>query len=636
MKLARIAPSIQVAMIFSLLSLAAFTFLTSAKASADATATATASVTVIDACTLSGTVDTPHSGTVPNGIYSGGNDYYPNGIGKTTLKVVCNDASGYAIYAVGYTDNTYGTTTLNGVNTGQTIATGTAVNGTTSNWAMKLTKITDTSISYQPTNLTIASGYSDYHAVPATSTQVATYSAATDVTLGSKIETTYAAYVSPTQPADLYQGKVKYTLVHPASAAPVAPVTNCGSGKICYVPNASGVTDSMGDQNVGTSATSATLWASNFKRSGYGFAGWSTTYDYSDPNGFYGPNEDIEFSALSSAGMPLYAIWVKSIGYLQNWSGCAGLSQGEVTALTDIRDDNTYAVAKLADGNCWMIENLRLDYDANITTSNTQSDNGAFGGVFAGLAQPETANFTATSGANDATTANSLYYAGTQVSPATINITQTNYAGYRMPRYRNDNTNTNSTINPNTTVSNMTGTGQNVYSYGNYYTWATAMANTNYYDSPTATDANNKTSETANTSLCPTGWNLPRGGDKTRIEGETSDFYALGLAIVGTAPANYSSSTTPYWTNNSNTEGTDASKAMRTYPNNFLYSGYAYTSSVDNRGSYGGYWSSTANNRYTSYYLRLNSSSVDPGTYGRNKYNGSSIRCLTTPPLYLQ
>ncbi|MBR0431346.1 InlB B-repeat-containing protein [Candidatus Saccharibacteria bacterium] len=429
--------------------------------------------------------------------------------------------------------------------------------------------------------------------------------------------------------------------------------SNCFIYKVMYNGNGADIGNDMSvTHNNVYENDEITLYASNYKRAGYGFAGWSTVQLNPDSATFqtdlatakaagqvFGPNETITATAsfLNNAAVSnngqivlLYAVWVKPApnANLQNWQGCGNLGVGDVVALKDLRDNDVYAVAKLADGNCWMIENLRLDYDANIATSNTQSNNGAFGGVFSGLAQPETANF------SDSTTANTLYKSDGSGDIAGINgatlsdIGTTNYPGYRMPRYRNDNTNTNSTINPNTNVSNMTGTGQNVYSYGNYYTWAAAMANTNYYNSPTSTDGNGKTSETAGTSLCPTGWKLPRGGDKTRIEGGTSDFYALGLAIVGTAPANYSSSTAPYWANNSNTEGTDASKAIRAYPNNFLYSGYAGGSSVGNRGSKGYYWSSTASSIDVSYGLYLGSSYVDPGASGYSKDYGRPIRCL--------
>ena len=607
----------------------------------------TTTITIPSACSLTAVVDTAHNATLLYGIYSGGNDYYPNGIGQTTLTAFCNDASGFAIYAVGFSGDEYGATDMLGNNTSATIPTGTATSGSTSQWAMKLAKVTD-STAYNPANLTITNSFDSYHAVPNTYTKVANFSSATDQTLGSKLTTTYAAYISGTQTADTYTGKVKYTLVHPATNAPNIAHTT-GANRIGYFPNAGNlVEDTMGDQIIGSTATSAVLWASNFKRSGYGFAGWSDKYDWelgaNDASGngtganagyhIYGPNATITFTAgqYSTEGLSLYAVWVPSAGSLQNWNGCSSLAQGAVTALTDQRDNNTYAVAKLADGKCWMIENLRLDYDATAGATNEALSQG-YGksttyGNFIGLATPETANFVASSGsATEPTTANSIYYAGTQSGTATIDISQTNYAGYRMPRYRNDNTNTDSTTNPNTTVANMTERNQNVYSYGNYYTWSAALANTIYYTSPTATDADGKTSETVNTSLCPAGWKLPRGGNKTREA--TNDFWALVVTGIngGTNPANYDSSTAPYYTGDS--EGTNASIALRSYPNNFLYSGYAINSSVNNRGSSGSYWSSTAsNNNLGSYGMFLYSSSVNPGTEYNNKYNGNSIRCL--------
>ena len=88
-----------------------------------------------------------HTATVNSGTYE-------DDIGTTTLKVICNDNEGFSIYAIGYTGETYGTTTLVGASTGQTIATGTATSGNTSNWAMKLE--TNSSATYP---ITLQNGY---------------------------------------------------------------------------------------------------------------------------------------------------------------------------------------------------------------------------------------------------------------------------------------------------------------------------------------------------------------------------------------------------------------------------------------------------------------------------------------------
>ena len=592
------------------------------------TTVSTASVTVAASCSMTATLDTPHNATLANGIYSASTTDYADGIGKTTIATFCNDNSGYAIYAIGYTGDKYDGedhTKLIGATNGQKITTSTATSGDTSSWAMKLTKVTDSSVSYNPEALTIENGYDDYNVIPDTYTKVANYTSTTDQTLGSVLSTTYAAYISGTQVADTYAGKVKYTLVHPHTEIPSQPQTTT-TGLIKYYANVSDAVGTMNTQNV---SSSVTLLPSNFSRTGYGFAGWSDKFDYAtNPEAkFYGPNETIALNTAdytgTNPGLSLYAVWVKSQGNLQDSTkvasvcnsldpapidGTANLSS--VSALTDQRDNNTYAIAKLADGKCWMIENMRLD--------NTNSDNstGALAqgyatnatyGNFAGLANPESP------WANNITTANSLY--STDGADDTINIGTSN-ASYRFPRYNNQNT---------SDRASAPATGANTYSYGNYYTWAAAIADLNNYTSNNAS--------VANTSICPSGWRLPTGGQTT--VNTTADFYTLGKSIMKDSggnsiePDQNASGGYGYYGNSViNTAGKTATAAIRSYPNNFLYSGYVYSGSVTDRGSGGGYWSSTANGSYYAYSLYLGSSNVDPGTFSIYKYYGRTIRCL--------
>ncbi len=308
------------------------------------------------------------------------------------------------------------------------------------------------------------------------------------------------------------------------------------------------------------------LYASNYSRSGYGFLGWSFTQIDPDASNattlitnatIYGPNEIITAPARTGSTKTLYAVWVKSAGNMQNWSGCLSLPNNGFTALTDTRDGNTYAVALLADGKCWMVENLRLSHTASITTSNSQG----FGGVFSGLATSETTFYSSA-------TANSLY--------STSNITGDNLV-YRFPRYNNSNI--------TSTVESMTSGNQNVYSYGNYYSWAAAVANTT--DVSTLPD-----SEAFGTSICPKGWHIGSGGTESQKE-----YYNLG-----------------------------ALNDLVAYPNNFVYSGYRYSSSVSSRGSAGYYWTRTAANGTQSYLLRVNDDGRNMSLFYA-KYYGMPIRC---------
>ena len=591
-------------------------------------------LTVPIACTMNGT-GTTHTATLNPGTYSGASgSEYENGIGKTTLTAICNDDNGFSIYAIGFTGNSYDSenhTKLVGSNTGGAISTKAYASGdTTSNWSMKLTKVTDTSVSYNPQNLTISTGYDSWIAVPASYTKVAQYkantgSSTTDTTLGVKLETTYAAYIASNQAADTYVGQVKYTMIHPYDEQPAQPQTSA-SGKICYYANASNAEGTMGCQDV---ASSLTLLASNFSRTGYGFAGWSDKFDYATNNEahFYGPQEDLSIPDTSiytgeGKGLSLYAVWVKSQGNLQDTSKvasvCSNLTTAptdgtanlaSVSALTDQRDNNTYAIAKLADDKCWMIENLRLDNSAELTTLNT--NNPLNDGTDVTLKH----NYTDTTTSNTLSATSSVAY---DADTAPDGWCTTNSAACDdQSRLRTDNTANRATNGPNTNSDSM-------YSYGNYYNWYSATAGRGTYSFGTF---NNSTAG----DLCPAGWRLPKGGDKTRIvSNDDNDFWNLVVDALngGTNPANYDSSTYPYY--NGSTEAGPVAAKLRSYPNNYLYSGYVSGGSLIDRGSYGGYWSSTAYNFSRPYTLYLHSSNVTPGTYNNNKYNGRTLRCMAS------
>ena len=61
-------------------------FLTLPNTNADDSAVSTATITVPIACSMIGTTTAAHTAEIPIGIDSRGSDYYPDGIGNTTLK----------------------------------------------------------------------------------------------------------------------------------------------------------------------------------------------------------------------------------------------------------------------------------------------------------------------------------------------------------------------------------------------------------------------------------------------------------------------------------------------------------------------------------------------------------------------
>ena len=400
--------------------------------------------------------------------------------------------------------------------------------------------------------------------------------------------------------------------------------TTVAANNICYNANGNNVEGTMGAQTFSASDTSITLLASNFSRAGYGFAGWSPDSTVTNNSKIYGPQEDLTFTAgqYSTTGLKLYAVWIQSAGSMQSdyWNVCKTLTAAptdgtanlsSVSALTDQRDNEAYAIAKLADGNCWMIENLRLE--------NTNSDNSTgvlaqgYGGQFAGLAEPE-------STWNNQPTANSLYYSDVYGPSETSTIKITNNSLDNFPRYNNTNT--------KDRASNPTNNSSAMYSYGNYYSWAAAIADTNYHRS-------NNISVT-NTSICPSGWHLPRGGDKSN---ETNnDFWALVVTGIngGINPTSYANATQPSYSGT--TEAGPVANALRAYPNNFVYSG-SLSYSINYRGIHGGYRSSTAtSSNDDTYSLTIDSypsfTRIWPGTSDTAKYGGESIRCVASTPTH--
>ena len=163
-------------------------------------------VSVPVSCSIASTVNSAHTAQIDIGTYQ-------SEIGETTFRVFCNDSGGFSVYAVGYSGDTYGNTTMKPsvLDPSKGIVTGTANSGNTSNWAMKLTAVAG---DYEPT---LATGYNAYHAVPANYTKVATFASSTDDTSGSSFKSTYATFVASNQPADTYVGKVKFTILHPSS-----------------------------------------------------------------------------------------------------------------------------------------------------------------------------------------------------------------------------------------------------------------------------------------------------------------------------------------------------------------------------------------------------------------------------------
>lgn len=371
---------------------------------------------------------------------------------------------------------------------------------------------------------------------------------------GINYRNNYGYYATSTA----YSNDYIYTLTFTSGS--LYPGTNVNSLGYTYKTNGYAVRcvssggNILYDANGGTGGTTAPqrriapgstimLQTPNFGREGYGFAGWNTKADGTGTN--YGPNETITMPSVDN--LVLYAKWVAPTGTFQSFS-CSSLAKGEVTALTDLRDGETYAVAKLADDKCWMIENLRLDFSKrkeNFTAANTNNPESMFL-TFANSNEGAFAWCNSGSGCPD-------------VTYSTINI--------------------------------GTQTGNGVYY--NWYTATAGYGTNGRKDGPMPGD------------ICPFGWRLPYDGN---------DYPNLGYKA----------------NNDSSAADSTTSSALRSYPNNFVYSGYTVGSTASNIGTRGHYWTPNANyfssNSDVARVFVIQNSGISE-TYD-SKYTGFAVRCL--------
>ena len=349
----------------------------------------TLTVTVDSTCHLT------HSGggTYTKTINPGSTDT----VTANTITATCNDAGGYAIYAIGYSGDSF-----EGNNTD-------LISSTNANWNIK------TDGSYADSfwkvqfaasgQATVTSPYTTYQQIPATYAKVASYNESTP---SGSIVPTYQISLGSGQPAGTYEGKVQYVLVNPSGAAAPAMISSM--------------------QNMSASSCTST------------------------------PSQ-----------------------------------------VRDTRDDHVYTVQRLADGKCWMMENLdlgRTALTADLTSSNTN------------LATNVTAS---TFNSWKKTTGSGTYDAGEYISVSGTDSTS--------------------------------GTA-----YGTLY---------NYYAASAGTISGSSNSSNASYDICPAGWRLPTGGSSGEFQALYAEYnsnalmrasiensgaaFALAGIFTNAAPANQGS-----------------------------------------------------------------------------------------------
>ena len=202
---------------------------------------------------------------------------------------------------------------------------------------------------------------------------------------------------------------------------------------------------------------------------------------------------------------------------------CQAANVGDTATLKDTRDNKTYVIRKLADGNCWMVQNLDLDLSTSValTSENTNL-------VTKSSWTPQ----------NNTQTTEGTVWAGDGGDVARSMDPGNIYFPGGVGTGTADSYN------------NLQGatSGQPWEHIGNYYNWYSATA---------GTGTSNIINANAIGSICPTNWLLP----------SVNDFRSLNATV------------NPNLVN-------DTSVGLRTFPNNLTYSGYDNGSSKGTYASY--------------------------------------------------
>lgn len=189
-------------------------------------------------------------------------------------------------------------------------------------------------------------------------------------------------------------------------------------------------------------------------------------------------------------------------------SALSNMTQGSQYYLVDERDGQGYCVAKQADGNIWMTQNLDLDIGgtgvAALTSENT--DLNASGSV------PYVDGYSTSDGVITWTPDTTAYSSGRTISGTTVTgWTDDNkepYSAEGGDRYYyttgTEDAETVQTLAQCTAVSGRTEELCAHYHAGNYYNWTAAIASnaSSGFSTDYAVAAN---------SICPKGWKVPQG-----------------------------------------------------------------------------------------------------------------------------
>ena len=312
---------------------------------------------------------------------------------------------------------------------------------------------------------------------------------------------------------------------------------------------------------------------------------FGTKVDTSLPSGTY--SNDVVVSVVAN---PAFVPVFDGIQTMQEMTStiCTNAAENDTAQLTDTRDGKKYWVTKLADGNCWMTQNLDLDLSTSKALTPEDSD----------VSSSWTPTRPTTTSIFSNTTNTEQYswdpgywvksdpdgysnYCGSSSDITSFNDADCTSAGWT-------NVSSMTPMDDGTTNAAISGNTYNAhYLVGNFYQWNAA----------TAGKGDTITSDNATDSICPKGWQLP-----TSNNSNPGSFDGLVGSLNSTTITQ-----APYY---------------------FNPSGYVLSGSLRSAGYDGNYWSSTAySSASLAYRLYFYSGGVYLSSISDRCY-GQSVRCL--------
>ena len=263
---------------------------------------------------------------------------------------------------------------------------------------------------------------------------------------------------------------------------------------------------------------------------------------------------------------------------------------GSELQVIDIRDDKVYWIAKLADGHCWMTQNLDLDIDETRTYTHWDTDLGWSenneNGTWQPLERHSTINFTGIDIAD---------WKANSAQPYSANPGEIYY-------YTSNSENDDIQYSSLQDCANAGHNDCQHYQAGNYYNWPAATANndasvlaTQYGEAPN--------------SICPAGWKLPT----TNNGNDFGKLLYYQNVITGLSSKTYTQ---------------NGFNIARIKPLYLVRAGGVFNSSITSPQHSGMYWSSTMRDAGTNIYdLWFNSTTINQ-LDNSFRHRGFSVRCL--------